>query len=135
MINKEALIRTLKICSPYIVLMVILLFGWAIAPTFYVDEDRAEANQIIKKLMDENDSLKHLIEEIPAQQSMSNDSLKFEVDFKALRAFSIERIKGKGTVIGYYDKSEKVHEWTLFCSEKEHQKLAEQFRKELLTNQ
>lgn len=87
----------------------VLALAALISGIYYNPPDNEEgATRIIKKLMDENDSLRHIIEDMPIQQSISKDSLKFEVDFKALKAFSIERFKGRETIIGYYDKDEKI---------------------------
>lgn len=63
------------------------------------------------------------------------DGSTFEFDFKALNAFSIERIadnKIPHTVIGYIkckseDGSICVGQWLFYCSQKEHNRLAEKF--------
>jgi hypothetical protein len=63
------------------------------------------------------------------------DGSTFEFDFKALNAFSIERIvdnKTPHTVIGYsrgtcQDGSVNIGQWVFYCSQKEHNRLAEKF--------
>jgi hypothetical protein len=63
------------------------------------------------------------------------DGSTFEFDFKAVNAFSIERIadnKPPHTVIGYVkgicqDGSIDVGQWLFYCSQKEHNRLAEKF--------
>jgi hypothetical protein len=63
------------------------------------------------------------------------DGSTFEFDFKALNAFSIERIvdnKTPHTVIGYIrskceDGSTNIGQWVFYCSQKEHNRLAEKF--------
>lgn len=63
------------------------------------------------------------------------DGSAFEFDFKAVNAFSIERIvdnKTPHTVIGYIrskceDGSVNIGEWRFYCSQKEHNRLAEKF--------
>lgn len=63
----------------------------------------------------------------------------FEFDFRAVRAFSIERdiretsgVPKAVTIIGYKDKEDQVQQWYFSCSEEKHKQLAEQFRKEIL---
>jgi hypothetical protein len=63
------------------------------------------------------------------------DGSAFEFDFKAVNAFSIERIvdnKTPHTVIGYVkgicqDGSIDIGQWLFYCSQKEHNRLAEKF--------
>jgi hypothetical protein len=63
------------------------------------------------------------------------DGSAFEFDFKAVNAFSIERIvdnKTPHTVVGYIrgkceNGSVNVGEWRFYCSQKEHNRLAEKF--------
>lgn len=60
----------------------------------------------------------------------------FEFDFVETRAFSIERVTRNNrneTVIGYFESGKETpDEWFLSCSYKQHQKLAEQFRRTVL---
>jgi hypothetical protein len=63
------------------------------------------------------------------------DGSTFEFDFKALNAFSIERIidnRTPHTVIGYQRGKDdsgnvSVGQWIFYCSQKEHNRLAEKF--------
>ena len=60
---------------------------------------------------------------------------EFELDFKAINAFSIERtVQGDQavTIIGYKDKDGTIGQWTFQCSEEKHRQLAEQFKKDIL---
>jgi hypothetical protein len=60
---------------------------------------------------------------------------EFEIDFKAMNAFSIERSIQDNqtiTIIGYRDKEGSIGQWYLSCSEENHKRLAEQFKKDIL---
>lgn len=78
--------------------------------------------------------LEQHIRDITAATAASNQ--EFVIDFNAIRCFSIERqdygCTGK-TVLGYnlLNDSENYgpREWVLYCSEKQHQKLVEQFNR------
>lgn len=78
--------------------------------------------------------LEQRIRDITAATAASNQ--EFVIDFNAIRCFSIERqdygCTGK-TVLGYnlLNDSENYgpREWVLYCSEKQHQKLVEQFNR------
>jgi hypothetical protein len=86
----------------------------------------------VHDLKKENAQLKDVKE---SQIQRDLDGSTFEFDFKALNAFSIERIadnKTPHTVIGYIrskceDGSINVGEWRFYCSQKEHNRLAEKF--------
>jgi hypothetical protein len=54
---------------------------------------------------------------------------KVSFDFKAVKAFSVERLKnekGTVTVIGYILKG-AVKEWYLYCSSDQHERLVKEF--------
>ena len=60
---------------------------------------------------------------------------EFEVDFKAMNAFSIERSNQDNqavTIVGYKDKDGSIGQWYLCCSDENHKRLAEQFKKDIL---
>jgi hypothetical protein len=60
---------------------------------------------------------------------------EFEVDFKAMNAFSFERTIEKGipvTIVGYRGKNGEIALWYLYCSEENHKRLAEQFKRDIL---
>lgn len=93
----------------------------------------------IVELEDKVDSLKKEIARLKETKNYEFqkdlDGSTFEFDFKALNAFSIERItdnKPPHTVIGYvrgYDNcgSTNIGQWVFYCSQKEHNRLAEKF--------
>jgi len=76
--------------------------------------------------------LENKIKDITVAINSSNQ--EFVIDFNAIRCFSIERqdygYTGK-TVLGYNllndSENHGPREWHLYCSEKQHQKLIEQF--------
>jgi hypothetical protein len=62
-------------------------------------------------------------------------SCDFVIDWENLDAFSVERHGGPKTaytIIGYYvhhaDNTKSVDEWKFFCSQEQHNKLAQEFR-------
>jgi hypothetical protein len=59
----------------------------------------------------------------------------FEINFKAIKALSIERTIENGipmTVIGYKKSDNSISEWNFVCSDENHKRLAEQFKKDIL---
>lgn len=99
-----------------------------------------------RKLFDAEHEAKELREKFEAVKA-SGTKVPFEFDFKAMRAFSIERNFNKGepcTIIGYLqDETEnatdangyariltntKVREWYLYCDETNHKRLATEFK-------
>lgn len=64
---------------------------------------------------------------------------KFEIDFDTMSVFSLERNHNgqrSYTIVGYfintpeqYGVKRAVHEWTLYCSMKEHERLVTEFQK------
>lgn len=81
-----------------------------------------------------NKQIAELQAKIESLYSEELEQCDFEIDFKAMNAFSIERntnSKGRAyTIIGYLkEDSNEMGEWNFFCSLTQHQKLAEQFRK------
>jgi hypothetical protein len=76
--------------------------------------------------------LENKIKDITVAINSSNQ--EFVIDFNVIRCFSIERqdygYTGK-TVLGYNllndSENHGPREWHLYCSEKQHQKLIEQF--------
>lgn len=82
--------------------------------------------------------IKQLETKIEKLYSDELENSEFEVDFKAINAFSIERIAKPDTnktIIGYIIKEKDcdcVKEWEFSCSAAQHQKLVEQFKKVVL---
>lgn len=63
------------------------------------------------------------------------NSSKFEIDWNKMDAFSIERMGDHNsayTVIGHHMTDEHnvkhIHEWKFYCSQEQHNKLAEEFK-------
>ncbi len=72
-------------------------------------------------------------EKIDAIKADVNSS-EFKIDWTKMDAFSIERMgdhQSSYTVIGYYmtdeHKVKHVHEWKFYCSQEQHNKLANEF--------
>lgn len=94
----------------------------------------------IKQLNNNNykNKIKELEDKIETLYSEELENSEFEFDFKAVKAFSVERINRNGkpeTIIGYIVNeagNEIVKEWTFECSFTQHQKLVEQFKKIIL---
>ena len=79
----------------------------------------------------EAERLKHLIDKIHGD--LSNE--EFAIDFNIMRAFSVERNKREDipcTIIGYLVKdgdNDSVREWYLYCSEKRHHEIIDDFKR------
>lgn len=87
--------------------------------------------------------LEKQIEELTdaARGKLADDvqSSKFEIDFDKMEVFSLERNHNGQrafTIVGYfinvpeqYGMKKAVHEWTLYCSMKEHERLVTEFQK------
>ena len=93
---------------------------------------RQRVVQLEQELKDIKDGhVKKLIDDV--------ECAKFEVDFDTMAVFSIERNQNGArayTVIGYYlnepeqyGLKKAVHEWTLYCSMREHERLVTDFQK------
>lgn len=100
--------------------------------------------KLIKKLQSDIKERDKLINSYAAdvkrlQKKQSDDIVKdchsseFVVDWSNcnFNPFSLERHGGEKeayTIIGYFDKDNKVAEWKFYCSLEQHNKLAEEFR-------
>jgi hypothetical protein len=92
----------------------------------------------VKKLEAQVESLKADLkrarEEASAKVMDDCHACDFVIDWKNLNAFSVERHGGPKnayTIIGYYAGSgeqKRVEEWKFFCSQEQHNKLAQEFR-------
>jgi hypothetical protein len=85
----------------------------------------------IASLTKQIDSLKNEIKNMIETRESSVVDCGFEIDFFALKAFSIERLlkdKKETTNIGYF-KGENIQEWTFYCSKEIHERLVEDFKK------
>jgi len=77
---------------------------------------RLKQNEIDNLIKDQTDKVR-------------NELVSF--DFKAVKVFSIERewdTRGSRTNIGYV-LNDEVHEWHLFCSDEQHERLVKEFEK------
>jgi hypothetical protein len=111
--------------------------------------EKVEDNQRINELQAEVDSLKLKLSQNETQLQVKTSQLEsihhatrdstVAIDWKTMNAFSIERIYRNNevsTVIGYllnndYEDDKKqslVKEWTLYCSEAQHEKLCKEFQ-------
>lgn len=90
-------------------------------------------NSLTATINDNNKTIQELKDKIESLYSDELQECDFEFDFEFGNAVSVERIYDKGsnkTVIGYkQDDVNGFKEWYFHCSAKQHQKLAEQFRK------
>lgn len=102
-----------------------------VSPVVYA-QTKARVEQL-EKAIDEytNDHAERLRNDV--------ENSKFEVDFSTMQVFSIERNQNGQrayTVLGYFTDEPTehgvtkpvVHEWTLYCSMKEHERLVTNFR-------
>lgn len=106
---------------------------------FGIDKEFARLHVISKTVDDLNMIIKtqdhHII-------SIQNDKFKehwddVSVDFKAMRAFSIERLPrspkfGERTNIGWIKLDDTYGSWTLFISHARHKELVEEFNNVIL---
>lgn len=111
--------------------------------------EKVEDTQRISELQHELESTKALLRVAEKELEAKNETIRaylnsakdntFVIDWKAMNAFSVERIAREGsvyTIIGYilqndYEDDKKqslVKEWTLYCSEEQHEKLASEFQ-------
>jgi hypothetical protein len=88
----------------------------------------------LEKAQSKIQELEYKIKDLTIAIDSSNQ--EFVIDFNAIRCFSIERqdygYTGK-TILGYNllndSENHGPREWTLYCSEKQHQKLIDQFNR------
>lgn len=86
----------------------------------------ADLHKRIDELTLYNDQLVKQVDDI----ATSTRTCTVVFDFKAMQAFSVERVtRGKypATVIGYIKPENQLGEWTLFCSQEQHERLAKEF--------
>lgn len=103
---------------------------------FNIKKDETKIQDLEKEIM----KLKGCIRKQNEDDDSDLASSEFEFDFKALEAFSIERMCDNGrphTVIGYVRSRSKegpcLGQWLFYCSKDEHNKLVEKFRAYLKT--
>jgi hypothetical protein len=103
--------------------------------------ERVAYQDSIHVLKNKNDSLTLVVDTLSytcGQNNLLCSVSEFEINFKSINAFSIERaIKEKVlvTLIGYKDINGNVQVWFFRCSEETHKRLVKQFKKEILEQQ
>jgi hypothetical protein len=119
--------------------VIIILIGCTIKWVFWGQDIKGSSNTEYNTLKSVNDSLTlvndALTKKIDSIQTGYNQA-EFEIDFKAINAFSIERAphdKKEVTVVGYKDKDDEVQQWYFQCSRETHKRLSEQFKREILS--
>jgi hypothetical protein len=78
-----------------------------------------------------NALLSHYKKQEQDKRELDVQTATFEIDFKAIRAFAIERNVHDDkvcTIIGYLDKDNDVREWYFYCSKAQHEQLVAKFR-------
>ena len=105
-------------------------------------KEQALLKEAIDKLKRENESLKLLNDALSRAIDSELSKAAFSVDWKAMNAFSIERVRENDThktIIGYVVSEpfettqdgihckDSVREWSLSCSLSEHQRLVDEF--------
>lgn len=99
-----------------------------------LDNDLQQARSMIKSLRADIDRLRG---DKDVESRKEVQECEFVIDWKNMNAFSIERMgdpKGNYSVIGYYlgqDGNQVVAEWKFYCSLEQHNKLAEEFKKQI----
>jgi hypothetical protein len=97
-----------------------------------------EQEEMIDRRDDDINNLQFRVKQLEQEKidSIKNDvnTSEFKIDWNKMDAFSIERMgdhQSAYTVIGYYMTDEHnvkhVHEWKFYCSQEQHNKLAEEF--------
>ena len=102
--------------------------------------ENGELKREVDRLKNDIKQYDKLIADINNERTES----EFEIDFKTMRVFSIERGVSQNlpaTVFGYYVAEpvvssdgemivmrDKVNEWTFYCSPKRHNEIVEKFR-------
>lgn len=111
--------------------------------------ETVEDTQRISELQSELDSAKALLHVAQNELEAKNETLRkfmsatrnsaVTIDWKVMNAFSVERIARDGevyTIVGYllqndYEDDKKqslVKEWTLYCSDDQHETLCREFQ-------
>lgn len=98
-------------------------------------------NRVKHSLEDWDYKLKTAKADLKTVEDNIIEQSSFVVDFAAMNAFSIERLKsdkgGYKTVIGYFlitETTKEVKEWTLHCNLNTHNRLASEFEQYMKVN-
>lgn len=103
----------------------------------HLENDLQEARSMIKSLQADLD---RVLERKGTEARADVEGCEFVIDWVNMDAFSIERMgdpKGNYTVIGYYVSeggNQVVAEWKFYCSQAQHNALAEEFRNQIKKN-
>ena len=107
-----------------------------------LDKETDDLHRLISRLKADNDNLQRQLQEIRSRENQEYSKASYSVDWTAMNAFSVERIREGGgfkTLIGYMMSEpavttenditykDVVREWTLYCSHEEHQRLVAEF--------
>ena len=107
----------------------------------FADRNARRANELDVELQEARNELIQLRKKL-AERDAEEGMCSFEFDFKAVKAFSIERNIHEGrpvTIIGYLVPTEevkdgvitntdKIREWYLYCNVHKHEALVQAFR-------
>lgn len=99
-------------------------------------EDKIRAlKREYKELESTNKNLESELEVLKDIRIDAIEECSFDIDFKKLNAISIERAmygKREKTVIGYLKHKDDIGQWNFTCSRETHNRLAEQFKEQVL---
>ena len=109
---------------------------------FKLAEAKREIDNLKDRIRRRDDDIIRLEGELKKMSLEKADAIKadvnssdFEIDWTRMRAFSIERMGDHAsayTVIGHHMTDEHnvnhIHEWKFYCSQEQHNKLAQEFR-------
>lgn len=93
-------------------------------------QEKAKLITQLNELAEENESLKAQLKLAEKEQLDQIAGCQFEIDFDALKAFSVERKLASGvelTCIGYLNNEGRIKEWQFICSRETHNRLAKEF--------
>lgn len=114
------------------------MFKWFSKPQRDLEKVVDGVGVKIDELIEERDRYKREAEMLKLSLDKFYTDLsdeEFAVDFNVMRAFAVERNKHDEipcTIIGYFVKdgdTDSVREWYLYCSEKRHHEIIDDFKK------
>lgn len=74
--------------------------------------------------------LRDIIDDDAARAKVQSKNCQVVIDWAGMRVVSIERMykdRDEVTILGYIDTNGCVSEWTLWCTEAQHEKLCNEF--------
>lgn len=93
----------------------------------FLESEIEDLKRKLKWKQEEVDRLRGIIDN--QEKQVRNELVSF--DFKAVKVFSVERewdTRGSRTNIGYV-LNDEVHQWHLFCSDEQHERLVKEFER------